>query len=99
MFSYFKVNNLLYFVLVISNIKYDSKFIYKTISVVRFSDRRKKKIRSLNGFLKLACDIRKLGKVKDITSNLPPLFWHNLKSILRQNRKEITLTFLFEVQT
>jgi hypothetical protein len=90
---------IIYFILVTNNKKYNLKFIYKIISIVRVLDKRKRRIRSLNGFLKLASEIRELGKVKDITSNLPPLFWHNLKRVLCQNRKEITLNFVFKVDT
>jgi hypothetical protein len=57
-------------------------------------DKRKRKIRLLRGFFKLASNIRKSEEVNN--SNLQPLFRQNLKSTLQQNRKETLFSFLLE---
>lgn len=46
---------------------------------------RDRTVCSLRGFFQLALEIRESGKVTDLIANLPPLFWQNLKSILRQS--------------
>ena len=45
---------------------------------------RDRTVCSLRGFFQLALELRESGKVTDLIANLPPLFWQNLKSILRQ---------------
>lgn len=101
LFLYFKVNNLYYLIWFTNNKKSDLKFIYKIIIIVKVLDKRRRKLRSLKNFFKLASDVRESGKINDVNLNLnlQPLFWQNLKLILQQNRKETLFSFLFEDHT
>lgn len=50
----------------------------------------------MRGFFIYALEILENGKDLEILrTNLQPSFWRKLKSILRQNRKEVLLEFLF----
>jgi hypothetical protein len=59
-------------------------------------DTKERKLRSLRGFFLYALEIMNNGKdLQILTTNLKISFWRNLKTILRQNKKEVLLRFLF----
>lgn len=54
----------------------------------------------MRGFFLYALQIIHNGKdLKILTTNLKPSFWRNLKTILRQNKKQVLLQFLFGSQS
>ena len=58
---------------------------------------KKRKIRSLRGFLAYALEIIQNEKdVQILKTNFKPLFWTRLPNILRQNRNSVLLEFLFD---
>jgi hypothetical protein len=62
-------------------------------------DTKQRKIRSLRGFFLYDLETMDNGKDLEIlTTNLKPSFWRKLKTILRQNKKEVLLRFLFVSQ-
>ena len=66
------------------------------IYILQELDTKHRKIRSLRGFFLYALEIMNIGKDLEIlTTNLKPSFWRNLKTILRQNKKEVLLRLLF----
>ena len=59
-------------------------------------DSKQRKIRSLRGFFLYALQIIDNGKDYEILeTNLQPFFWRKVKNIIRQNKKEVLLQFLF----
>lgn len=95
-FSYFKVDRKHYLLL------YDKKlfkidFIIATFNYLIHLNVKKRKIRSLRGFLLYAIEIMENGRDRQILhTNLSPLFWEDVKDVIRQNRKKALDTFLFE---
>jgi hypothetical protein len=58
---------------------------------------KKRRLRSLQGFFRYALDI--IDDESDIlvlNTNLRPLFWVRIKNVLKQNKKNFLIKFLFE---
>lgn len=81
----------------IKNPAQDIDFFLKPIKVIQELNTKKRKIRSLRGFLLLALEIiDDGGEIEILETNLEPRFWSKVKYIIRQNRsKEVLLNFLF----
>ena len=74
----------------------DISFIELHLQIIEELDRKQRKIRSLRGFFFYALEIMKNGKDFEILrTNFQVSFWRKLKTILRQNKKEVLLQFLF----
>ena len=69
------------------------------IDILEELDTKQRKIRSVRGFFIYALEIMEAKKDLEIlTTNLKASFWRKLKTILRQNKKEVLLRFLFGSQ-
>jgi len=94
-FSYFQVDQK-YYLFFYRQKSIDTDLIEPHIQILEELDRKQRKIRALRGFFIYALEILENGKDLEILrTNLQPSFWRKLKSILRQNRKEVLLEFLF----
>ena len=95
LFSYFQVDQK-YYLFFYSQKSIDIDRIDSFIHILQELDTKQLKIRSLRGFFLYALEIMNNGKdLQILTTNLKPSFWRNLKRILRQNKKEVLLRFLF----
>ena len=65
------------------------------LDILEELDTKKRKIRSFRGFFSYVVEIMNRKNLKILTTNLKPSFWRGLKTILRQNKKEVLLKFLF----
>jgi hypothetical protein len=94
-FSYFQVDQK-YYLFFYGQKSIDTDLIEPHIQILEELDRKQRKIRALRGFFIYALEILENGKDLEILrTNLQPSFWRKLKSILRQNKKEVLLEFLF----
>ena len=74
-------------------------FLYQAVDLIQELDSKKRKLRSLRGFLLYALEIIDNGKDYEILStNLQPFFWREVKNIIRQNKKGALQEFLFGSQ-
>jgi hypothetical protein len=94
-FSYFQVDQK-YYLFFYGQKPIDINLIKLHLQIIEELDRKQRKIRSLRGFFFYALEIMKNGKDFEILrTNLQVSFWRKLKTILRQNKKEVLLQFLF----
>ena len=63
---------------------------------IEILDRRKRRLRSLNGFFMYVLEFIDNKDCKILDTNLPSLFWLQVKSVLKQNRKDVLKKFLFD---
>ena len=94
-YSYFQVEQK-YYLFFYSQKSIDIDLIEQFIDILEELDTKQRKIRSLRGFFLYALEI--MNNEKDLQifkTNLKPSFWRNLRTILRQNKKEVLLRFLF----
>lgn len=94
-YSYFQVEQK-YYLFFYSEKSIDIDLIEQFIDILEELDTKQRKIRSLRGFFFYALEI--MNNEKDLQifkTNLKPSFWRNLRTILRQNKKEVLLRFLF----
>lgn len=97
-FSYFQVDQK-YYLFFYSQKPMEIDFLYQVVDVIQELDSKKRKIRSLRGFLLYALEIIDNGKDYEILStNLQPFFWRKVENILRQNKKGALQEFLFGSQ-
>jgi hypothetical protein len=94
-FSCFQVDQK-YYLFFYSQKPMEIDFLYPAVEVIQELDSKKRKIRSLRGFLLYALEIIDNGKDYEILStNLQPFFWRKVENILRQNKKGALQEFLF----
>ena len=94
-FSYFQVDQK-YYLFFYSQKSIDIDLINPSIDIFEELNTKQRKIRSLRGFFLYALEIMDNRKdLKILTTNLKPSFWRNLRRILRQNKKQVLLQFLF----
>ena len=94
-FSYFLVEQK-YYLFFYRETPIDRNFFYQSIDIIQELDSKKRKIRSLRGFLLYALEIMETGKEYEIlNTNLQPFFWRKVKNIIRQNKKVAFQEFLF----
>jgi hypothetical protein len=94
-FSYFQTDQK-YYLFFYSQKSIDIDLIDPFLDILQELDTKQRKIRSLRGFFLYALEI--INNKKDLQilkTNLQPSFWRNLRTILRQNKKEVLLRFLF----
>ena len=97
-FSYFQVDQKYYLFFYIQKL-IEIDFLYQAVDVIQELDSKKRKIRSLRGFLLYALEIIDNKKDYEILStNLQPFFWKKVENILRQNKKGGLQEFLFGSQ-
>lgn len=97
-FSCFQVDQK-YYLFFYSQKPMEIDFLYPAVDVIQELDSKKRKIRSLRGFLLYALEIIDNGKDYEILStNLQPFFWRKVENILRQNKKGALQEFLFGSQ-
>ena len=94
-FSYFQVEEK-YYILIFSEEPFDPEFLYSLLVIIKSLDTKKRKIRSIRGFLIYALEILNQGsESKILKTNLKPYFWTEVENLLRQNKKSILNNFLF----
>jgi hypothetical protein len=65
--------------------------------IIQELNTKKRKIRSVRGFLLHALDlIQDENSIKILQTNFRPRFWSTLKDVLKQNKKNCLLEFLFQ---
>ena len=70
--------------------------ILPSLVVIEELDTKKRKIRSIRGFLRYALEIIQDEKlITVLETNFQPLFWRRLKDVLRQNKQCSLVQFLF----
>ena len=99
-YTYFKILDE-YFLFAFAEKKYNLKEFDTALYAVcdcdiEILDRRKRRLRSLNGFFMYVLEFINNKDCKILDTNLPPLFWLEVESVLRQNRKDVLEKFLFE---
>jgi len=94
-FSYFQVDQK-YYLFFYSQKPIDIDLIESFIDILEELDTKQRKIRSLRGFFLYALEIfERTNNSQILKTNLKASFWRNLKTILRQNKKQVLLQFLF----
>lgn len=94
-FSYVQVDQK-YYLFVYNQKSMEIDFLYRVVDVIQKLDSKKRKIRSLRGFLLYALQIIKNGKeYENLFTNLQPFFWRKVENIHRQNKKGALQEFLF----
>jgi len=97
-FSYFQVDQK-YYLFVYTQKPIEIDFIYQVIDVIQELDSRKRKLRSIRGFLLYALEFMENGKdSKILSTNLQPFFWKKVKNVIVQNKKGALQEFLFGSQ-
>src|SRR6476620_11832035 len=97
-FSYFQVDQK-YYLFVYTQKPIEMDFIYQIIDVIQELDSRKRKLRSIRGFLLYALEFMENGKdSKILSTNLQTFFWKKVKNVIVQNKKGALQEFLFELQ-
>ena len=97
-FSYFQVDQK-YYLFFYTQKLIEIDFLYQAVNVIQELDSKKRKIRSLRGFLLYGLEIMENGKDFEILStNLQPFFWKKVKDVIRQNKKGALQKFLFGSQ-
>ena len=97
-FSYFQVDQK-YYLFFYTQKSIEIDFLYQAVNVIQELDSKKRKIRSLRGFLLYVLEIMGNGKDLEILStNLQPFFWKKVKDVIRQNKKGALQEFLFGSQ-
>lgn len=72
---------------------------YEAVDVLRKLDFKIRKIRSPRGFFVYALEMIETGNdFKILYTNLPPLFWKDVKDMIRQNKKNALEQFLFGLE-
>jgi len=94
-FSYFQVDQK-YYLFFYSQKSIQIDFLCQSIHVIQELDSKQRKIRSLRGFFLYALEIIQGGKDYEILeTNLQPFFWRKVHNIIKQNKKDALLEFLF----
>ena len=94
-FSYFQVDQN-YYLFFYAQEPIDINLLYQYVDVIQELDSKQRKIRSLRGFFLYVLEIMSNRKGLEILkTNLETSFWRNLQKILRQNKKEVLIEFLF----
>jgi hypothetical protein len=94
-FSYFQVDQKYYLFFYNQN-AIEIDFLYQAVDVIQELDSRKRKLRSIRGFLLYVLEIMENGKdSKILSTNLQHFFWKEVKNIIRQNKKGALQDFLF----
>ena len=96
-FSYFQVDQK-YYLFFYGQKSIEINPIESLISILHELDTKQRTIRSLRGFFRYALEIMDNGKVEFLKTNLQPFFWRKVRKILKQNKKEVLLQFLFGSQ-
>jgi hypothetical protein len=97
-FSYFQADQK-YYLFFYTQKSMEIDFLYQAVDVIQELDSKKRKIRSLRGFLLYALEIMENGKDFEILlTNLQPFFWKKVKNVIRQNKKGALQEFLFGSQ-
>lgn len=95
-FSYFQVDQS-YYLLVFNEKSFDPDFLYQSLNQVKELNSKKRILRSFRGFFLYVLEIMNQGKFcKILETNLKLNFWSKVQSLIRQNRKELLLKFLFQ---
>lgn len=95
-FSYFQVDKEYYLILYNKKLIEIDSFLTNT-DIIKELNSKKRKIRSLKGFLLYALEIMENGEnYKILSTNLSEFFWKNLKDNIRQNQKGALEKFLFK---
>lgn len=94
-FSYFQVDDN-YYLFLYSEKKVDIEFLYHLISIKKYLNKQKRRLRSFRGYFLYALEIQRTGDLKVLKTNLNYTFWSDIDSVLRQNRRDLLLQFLFE---
>lgn len=72
------------------------KFLYHLIRIKKYLNKQKRRLRSFRGYFLYALEIQRTGDLKVLKTNLNYTFWSDIDSVLRQNRRDLLLQFLFE---
>lgn len=97
-FSYFQVDQK-YYLFFYDQKSIEIEFLYQAVNVIQELDSKKRKLRSLRGFLLYVLEIMENGKDFEILlTNLQPFFWKKVKNVIRQNKKGALQEFLFGSQ-
>lgn len=73
--------------------------LYQWIQVREHLDSKKRRIRSIRGFILYVLEIMEKDKnYKILKTNLKPFFWRNVEWVLHQNKKDGLTNFLFPIQ-
>ena len=99
-YTYFKILDE-YFIFAFAEKKYNLKefdtALYKVCGgAIEILNRRKRRLRSLNGFFMYVLEFINDKNCTILNTNLSPLFWLEVEPVLRQNRKDVLKKFLFE---
>lgn len=97
-FYYFQHNQFCYLFLYGKNHLSNSfNMILSSLVVIQELDTKKRKIRSIRGFLLYALEIIQDEKlITVLKTNFQPLFWRRVKNIIKQNKRNCIVEFLFE---
>lgn len=97
-FSYFQVDQK-YYLFFYTQKSIEIDFLYQAVDVIQELNSKKRKIRSLRGFLLYVLEFMENGKdSKILSTNLQPFFWKKVENVIRQNKKEALQKFLFGSQ-
>jgi len=84
-----------YYLFGFSKKNHDINFLFDSIKLIKLLHSRERKIRSLRDFFLYILEFIENDKCEIFDTNLEPLFWIQVKQVLKQNRKETLKKFLF----
>jgi hypothetical protein len=94
-YYYYFQKNKLYYIFLYANKPID--LVISSLEIVKELNTKKRKIRSLRGYILHVLSYIEVddSSVTVLTTNLQPRFWVNVKDIIKQNKKDGLLNFLF----
>lgn len=98
-FSYFKIQKNKYFLFLYYESNESTLSLPDNVCIVNILNKKKRRLRSLRGFLLYALEIIGSEEIQILATNLQPLFWQKVKNILSQNRTDLLITFVLKQST
>ena len=98
-FSYFKVKKNMYYLFLYYENNESTFSLPDNVCIVNILDKKKRRLRSLRGFLLYALEIIGSEEIQILATNLQPLFWQKIKNVLAQNRTDLLVNFALNQST
>ncbi len=98
-FSYFQVKKNMYYLFLYYDNNESALSLPDNVCIVNILSKKKRRLRSLRGFLLYALEIIGSEEIQILATNLQPLFWQKVKNVLAQNRTDLLMNFALNQST
>ena len=92
-FSYFQVKKNMYYLFLYYDNNESALSLPDNVCIVNILNKKKRRFRSLRGFLLYELEIIGSEEIQILATNLQPLFWQKVKNVLAQNRIDLLMNF------